>query len=152
VRGRTRIVDPRIETRDLRRVNSTYVSVDRRGHQLRVFKRLRVVRTYPIAVGMAGHDTPTGVRHVLWKQLNPAWHVPNSPWAGSLAGQTIPAGDPGNPLKYAFISLGDGIGIHGTAEDWSIGTSASHGCIRMHVSDVKALYPRVPVGTPVYIR
>ena len=71
---------------------------------------------------------------------------------GQYAGRTIPSGDPRNPLKAAFISLGDGYGIHGTAEEWSIGTKASHGCIRMRVRDVKRLYPRVPVGTRVLIR
>jgi lipoprotein-anchoring transpeptidase ErfK/SrfK len=109
------------------------------------------VKTYSIAVGMAGLETPAGIRQVLEKQVNPAWHVPNSPWAGSLAGQTIPASDPRDPIKARWLGLGDGVGIHGTAEDWSIGTRASHGCIRMHVSDVINLYPRVPVGTPVLI-
>ena len=50
------------------------------------------------------------------------------------------------------MGLRDGIGIHGTGQDWSIGTRASHGCIRMHVDDVIALYKRVPLGTPVLIR
>jgi lipoprotein-anchoring transpeptidase ErfK/SrfK len=78
--------------------------------------------------------------------------VPRSPWAGSLAGQTIPPGSPDNPLKARWLGITSGVGIHGTAEDWSIGQRASHGCIRMHVSDVVDLYPRVPVGTPVLIR
>jgi lipoprotein-anchoring transpeptidase ErfK/SrfK len=49
------------------------------------------------------------------------------------------------------MGLGGGVGIHGTGEDWSIGTRASHGCIRMHVPDVIALYNRTPLGTPVLI-
>ena len=40
----------------------------------------------------------------------------------------------------------------GRREEWSIGTRASHGCIRMRVRDVIDLYSRVPVGTPVFIR
>jgi lipoprotein-anchoring transpeptidase ErfK/SrfK len=44
------------------------------------------------------------------------------------------------------------VGIHGTAAEWSIGTAASHGCIRMRVADVIALYPKVPIGTAVLIR
>jgi L,D-transpeptidase catalytic domain len=142
---------PAVTLKTLARRYSTYMSVDRDHFKLRLFKRLRLVKTYPIAVGRAGLDTPRGLRRVLDKQVNPAWHVPNSSWAGSLAGQTIPPDDPRDPLKARFIDLGDGIGIHGTAEDWSIGTRASHGCIRMHVSDVIALYPRVPVGTLVLI-
>jgi hypothetical protein len=143
-------IAPKVTVKKLARIYSTYISVDRSNFKLRLFKRLRLVKTYPIAVGMAGLDTPAGLRHVLDKQVNPTWHVPNSPWAGSLAGQTIPPG-PNDPLKARLLDLGDGIGIHGTAEDWSIGTRASHGCIRMHVSDVIALYPRVPVGAPVLI-
>jgi lipoprotein-anchoring transpeptidase ErfK/SrfK len=43
------------------------------------------------------------------------------------------------------------VGIHGTGDDASIGTRASHGCIRMHVPDVEELYDEVPVGSPIYI-
>jgi lipoprotein-anchoring transpeptidase ErfK/SrfK len=89
---------------------------------------------------------------VLSKQVNPTWYVPNRPWAGSLAGQTIPPGDPRNPLKARFISLGGGVGFHGTADLASIGQAASHGCIRMRIPDVISLFNRVSVGTPVMIR
>ena len=101
---------------------------------------------------MAGLSTPAGRYSIQDKQVDPAWHVPNSAWAGSLAGSVIPGGAPNNPLKARWMGLVDGVGIHGTAEDWSIGSAASHGCIRMHVSDVKDLYGRVSVGTPVIIR
>ena len=43
----------------------------------------------------------------------------------------------------------DAVGIHGTYADSSIGSAASHGCIRMHIKDVEALYPEVAVGMPV---
>ncbi len=151
VHARVQSLRPAVTLKTLARRYSTYISVDRDHFKLRLFKRLRLVKTYPIAVGMAGLETPAGIRHVLDKQVNPDWHVPNSPWAGSLAGQTIPSSDPADPLKARWLGLGDGVGIHGTSEDWSIGTRASHGCIRMHVSDVIDLYPRVPIGTPVRI-
>jgi lipoprotein-anchoring transpeptidase ErfK/SrfK len=143
---------PSVTVKDLARVYSTVITIDRRNFTLRLFKRLRVVKRYGIAVGQAGLETPPGRYRIRNKQVNPAWHVPHSAWAGSLAGQTIPGGVPGNPLKARWLGIANGVGIHGTAEDWSIGTAASHGCIRMHVSDVIALYPRVPVGTPVLIR
>jgi hypothetical protein len=145
-------IRPSVTLRELSRVYGTYVSIDRRTFTLRLFKRLRVVRRYGVAVGMAGYETPRGVRRVLYKDRNPAWHAPNRPWAGALAGQTIPPGDPRNPLKAWFIALGGGVGIHGTSEEWTIGTRASHGCIRMRVRDVIRLAPSVPVGTPVLIR
>jgi lipoprotein-anchoring transpeptidase ErfK/SrfK len=128
------------------------ITIDRDSFTLRLFRRLRPWKRYGIAVGMAGLDTPAGTYHIQNKQVNPAWHVPNSPWAGSLAGQVIPGGAPDNPLKARWMGVANGVGIHGTAEDWSIGTRASHGCIRMHVSDVIDLYPRVPVGTTVLIK
>ena len=85
-------------------------------------------------------------------QVNPTWTAPNSPWAGELAGQSVSGNDPSNPLRARWMGIVDGVGIHGTAMDWSIGTRASHGCIRMHVPDVIDLYNRVPIGAPVYIR
>ena len=145
-------VRPRVGVKRLRSIYGTYVSIDRSSFRLRLFKRLRRVRTYRIAVGRAGYGTPGGLFRIRSKDWNPAWHVPNSPWAGSLRGQRIPPGDPRNPLRVVFMSLGGAIGIHGTSEPWSIGTRASHGCIRMRAGDVRNLAGRVPIGTPVLIR
>jgi lipoprotein-anchoring transpeptidase ErfK/SrfK len=142
---------PKVTVKDLPKRYGTVLTIDRNHFKLRLFKRLRVVKTYPIAVGMAGLETPAGLYNITDKQVNPSWHVPNSPWAGSLAGQTIPPG-PADPIKARWLGITDGVGIHGTAEDWSIGSRASHGCIRMHIPDVIALYRRVPLGTPVLIR
>ena len=152
LRAKINVDHPEVTKRTLRHRNPTILTVDRSGLRLRLFKRLKISKRYSIAVGMAGYDTPTGVFRIQSKQVNPVWHVPNSPWAGSLAGQTIPGGAANNPLKARWLGVNGSVGIHGTAEDWSIGTRASHGCIRMHVSDVVDLYPRVPVGTPVLIR
>jgi lipoprotein-anchoring transpeptidase ErfK/SrfK len=136
----------------LQRRNRRIITIDRDSFTLRLFRSLRPWKRYGIAVGMAGLDTPSGTYRIQNKQVNPAWHVPNSPWAGSLAGQVIPGGRADNPLKARWLGVANGVGIHGTAEDWSIGSRASHGCIRMHVSDVIDLYPRVPVGTTVLIK
>ena len=141
---------PKITVKDLPKKYGTVLTIDRGHFKLRLFKRLRLVKTYPIAVGMAGLETPAGLYSITDKQVNPSWHVPNSSWAGSLAGQTIPPG-PADPIKARWLGITDGVGIHGTAEDWSIGHAASHGCIRMHVWDVEDLYPRVPLHTPIYV-
>ena len=143
---------PRIGVNRLRSIYGTYISIDRSSFRLRLFKRLRRVRTYGIAVGAAGYGTPGGTFRIQGKDWNPAWHVPNSAWAGSLRGKTIPPGDPRNPLRVVFMSLGGSIGIHGTSEPWSIGTRASRGCIRMRSGDVRNLANRTPVGTLVLIR
>jgi lipoprotein-anchoring transpeptidase ErfK/SrfK len=149
---RTVRVPAEVNANDLPRIYGTVLTVDRANFKLRLFKRLKWSKTYPIAVGAAGYDTPPGLYTIANKQVNPAWHVPNSAWAGDLAGQVIPGGAPNNPLKARWLGIADGVGIHGTAEAWSIGSRASHGCIRMHVPDVIDLYPRVPVGTKVLIR
>ena len=152
LRSTINVDHPEVTRRTLARRNATVLTVDRDGLRLRLFKRLKIAKRYPIAIGAAGFDTPTGLFTIQSRQVDPTWHVPDSDWAGSMRGQTIPGGDPRNPLKARWLGVNGSVGIHGTAEDWSIGTRASHGCIRMHVSDVIDLYPRVPLGTPVLIR
>ncbi len=128
----------------------TIIIVDRGHFKLRLYKKLKLKKTYGIAVGQSGLETPAGLYSVTDKQVNPAWHVPTSAWAGDLAGKTIPPG-PGNPIVARWIGLVDGVGIHGTDAPGSIGSAASHGCIRMIPAQVIDLYDRVPMGTPVYI-
>jgi lipoprotein-anchoring transpeptidase ErfK/SrfK len=146
----TRPVHPRWTVANLGARYGTYLLVSRETFTLRLYKRLKLVKTYGIAVGMQGLDTPAGLYDINDKQINPSWHVPNSAWAGSLAGRIIPPG-PDDPIKARWMGFYNGAGIHGTSEDWSIGHAASHGCIRMHIWDVEDLYPRVPLGTPIYV-
>jgi lipoprotein-anchoring transpeptidase ErfK/SrfK len=105
-----------------------------------------------VAVGQPAYPTPSGLFSIQDKQVNPVWSVPNSPWAGELQGTTVDGGSAANPLKARWMGIVNGVGIHGTGEDYSIGSAASHGCIRMHVPDVKDLFARVSVGTPVLIK
>ena len=62
----------------------------------------------------------------------------------------IPPG-PDDPLKARWLGFYDGSGIHGTDDIGSLGTAASHGCIRMSIPDVTELYSLVPMHTPIYI-
>jgi hypothetical protein len=146
----TRPVRPRWTVQNLPRRFGTYLLVSRETFTLRLYKHLKLVKTYGIAVGQAGLETPAGLYDINDKQINPSWHVPNSAWAGDLAGRIIPPG-PDDPIKARWMGFWDGAGIHGTVEDWSIGHAASHGCIRMHIWDVEELYPRVPLHTPIYV-
>jgi lipoprotein-anchoring transpeptidase ErfK/SrfK len=143
---------PKIGTRQLARAYRTIITVDRSSFKLRVFKRLKFSKSYAVAVGQPIYPTPSGLFHITTKQVNPTWSVPNSPWAGELQGTVVQGGTAANPLKARWMGIVNGVGIHGTGEDGSIGSRASHGCIRMHVADVIDLYPRIPVGTPVLIR
>ena len=120
--------------------------------RLRLFKRLKFVKSYGVAVGQPAYPTPRGLFAIANKAVNPPWTAPNSPWAGAYRNETVAGGSAENPLKARWMGIANGVGIHGTGEPGSIGSRASHGCIRMTVPDVIDLYPRVPVGTPVLIR
>ena len=141
---------PEVTTKDLPRAYARYIVINRSSFTLRFFHHLRLERSYTVAVGQQGLETPAGLYHAQDKQVDPSWHVPNSAWAGSLAGQVIPPG-PADPLKARWIGIFNGAGIHGTDEVSSLGHAFSHGCVRMAIPDVIDLYDRVQVGDPIYI-
>ena len=58
---------------------------------------------------------------------------------------------PADPIKARWMGIAGGAGIHGTDEVGSLGSAASHGCIRMAIPDVIALFDQVNVGDPVFI-
>ena len=151
VRPRPHVTPTPTTRADLRRGHPHYITIDRSGHRLRYYRNLRLAATYAIAVGQVGLETPAGLYSIQNKAVDPAWHVPKKRWAGRLAGKVIPGGRADNPLKSRWMGIVDGAGIHGTDDVSSLGTNASHGCIRMSIPDVKELYERVPVGAPVYI-
>jgi len=146
----TRVVHPHLNTARLAYKYQTFITIDRAHFKLRLWKNLRLARTYTIAVGRQGLETPAGQYEINDRQVNPSWHVPNSSWAGALAGRVIPPG-PDDPIKARWLGFYNGAGIHGTDELSSLGTAASHGCIRMSIPDVLQLYPLVPLHTPIYV-
>ena len=147
----TEIVKPKV-TRDQLAEKYPLVLVAERGSfKLKVFRRLQLKTAYTVAFGQVGFDTPAGLYHIQNKAVNPAWSVPKKPWAGSLGGTVVPGGTPQNPLKARWLGIFDGAGIHGTDQTGSLGSAASHGCIRMAIPDVIELYDQVPVGAPIYI-
>jgi lipoprotein-anchoring transpeptidase ErfK/SrfK len=151
VRASVSVVRPKVTTDSIARTTPAVLVVDRKDFRLRLYTRLRLKKTYTIAVGQVGLETPAGLYHIQNKQVDPAWHVPDSDWAGKLRGKVIPSGDPGNPIKSRWLGIFDGAGIHGTDAISSLGSAASHGCVRMAIPDVKELYDEVPVGAPIYI-
>jgi L,D-transpeptidase catalytic domain/Putative peptidoglycan binding domain len=146
----TRVVYPQVSTAELAKQYPAFITIDRGSFTLRLFRDLRFYKAYRIAVGRQGLETPAGEYEIDDKQVNPSWHVPNSPWAGSLAGQIIPPG-PADPIKARWLGFYNGAGIHGTDDVGSLGSAASHGCIRMSIPDVEELYALVPLHTPIYI-
>jgi len=143
-------VQPEVTEDDLASQYPTYLTLDRTNFQLRFWRDLKPQKTYTVAVGAQGFDTPAGVYNLESKQVNPTWYVPDREWAGDLAGEVVPPG-PDNPLKERFMGIFAGAGIHGTDDVASLGTAASHGCVRMSIPDVVELYDQVEVGTPIYI-
>lgn len=107
------------------------ISVDTNAFTLSLTQNGKVINTYPVAVGAPNTPTPLGSWRIIQKTMNPGgpfgtrWMKLNVPWGG--------------------------YGIHGTDNPSSIGTAASHGCVRMYNEDVNELYDIVPLGTPVQI-
>jgi lipoprotein-anchoring transpeptidase ErfK/SrfK len=105
------------------------VNVDLSTRKLVVKSDGKVVGTYDVTVGKAGHETPTGsykLSKVVW---NPSWTPPDSKWADTAEAKE--PGERGNPMGRVKIFFEDQLYIHGTAESESLGEPASHGCIRM---------------------
>jgi L,D-transpeptidase ErfK/SrfK len=117
----------------------------------------REVITYPVSIGKMDWRTPLGLTHVIQKQKDPAWYPPESVRKEHAAsGDPLPAGPvppgPDNPLGQYAMRLAAGNGtylIHGTNNPIAVGLAVTHGCVRMYPDDVAALFPLIPVGTPV---
>jgi lipoprotein-anchoring transpeptidase ErfK/SrfK len=126
------------------------VIVIRRGsNRLYLYNGIRPWRVFGVATGQSQYPTPTGRWQIVVKWRNPWWYPPHTAWAQGA--KPIPPG-PGNPLGTRWMGLSaSGVGIHGTPDDASIGYSASHGCIRMHISDAEWLFNHVRIGTTVFI-
>jgi hypothetical protein len=150
VRAHVHTTQPEVTKSEVAAEYPSYLTLDRSTFTLRLWKHLKLAKSYTVAVGQEGLETPAGLYHIQEKEENPSWHVPNSAWAGSLAGQVIPPG-PEDPIKARWMGIFEGAGIHGTEELESLGSAASHGCVRMSIPDVIELYPQVEVGTPIYI-
>lgn len=103
----------------------------------------KVKKVYAVAVGAQHTPTPAGDFAVKTRLVDPTYYHP---------GKVIPAGAT-NPLGTRWIGLSTkGYGIHGTNAEDSIGKAASHGCIRMHRTDLEELFAEVEVGDQVEIR
>ena len=151
LKAKTATVKPKVTESDVWAQNPVIVTVAHDAQTVRVFKKGDVVATYRVAVGSDEFPTPRGRFAVDRKETNPVWNVPNSEWAGDLAGKRIPGGDPRNPLVARWVGISGPVGFHGTKDLGSIGSRASHGCVRMRPGDVIDLHDRVEVGTPILI-
>jgi hypothetical protein len=116
---------------------------------LYMYENGKIAREWPVAVGTGGYPTPTGEYTVELLRYMPTWINPDPTGWGADMPAMIPPG-PGNPLGVRAINwTAPGIRFHGTSATSSIGTAASHGCVRMYNEDVIELYDVVKVGTPI---
>jgi lipoprotein-anchoring transpeptidase ErfK/SrfK len=125
------------------------IVIRRKSNKLFLYDGSRYRRFFGVATGQSQYPTPLGRFSIVVKWRNPWWYPPNSPWAQGE--KPIPPG-PDNPLGTRWMGLSaPGVGIHGTPSDASIGYSASHGCIRMHIPQAEWLFNHVEIGTTVFI-
>jgi lipoprotein-anchoring transpeptidase ErfK/SrfK len=145
IRLSLRPVEPEVRVEDLPPV----VVIQRESKRLHLYEGGALVRSFPIATGTAQYPTPIGEFAIVDMQRNPWWYPPPSDWAKDA--KPIPPG-PSNPLGTRWMGFDRYmVGIHGTSNAASIGTPASHGCVRMYTWDAEWLFDRVRHGTPVFV-
>ena len=150
----THHTQPKVSESQLLRDYGTVLILNRGAFELTLYKDLKPAKSYNVAVGAVGLETPAGLYHIQNKAVDPAWTKPHSDWVPKdEQGDVVPGGTPQNPLKARWMGIFDGAGIHGIdpSEYGTIGHAASHGCVRMRIPDVIELYDKVPVGAPIYI-
>ena len=130
-------------------------AADRRPRRLpaALLQEAQARETYSVARRQVGLETPAGLYHIQNKAVNPAWTCRTRRGSEGRARQGHPRRHAENPLKARWLGIYDGAGIHGIdpSQYGTIGHAASHGCVRMRIPDVEALYDKVPVGAPIYI-
>lgn len=121
--------------------------------ELHLYEDGDVARAWPVAVGMGGSPTPTGVFTVGAKRHRPTWYNPAPDGWGRHMPRVIGPG-PDNPLGVRALNWDRGghdtlIRFHGTPNEASIGQAASRGCVRLRNADVVELYDTIPSGTAI---
>lgn len=131
---------------------TTAILVRVREQRLYFYEDATLSGVYRVSTGTPQYPTPMGRFRVVQKIVNPSWTNPAPDGWGKDMPAYIPPGLD-NPLGTRALQLNaPGILIHGTQNVRALGTPASHGCIRMSMAEIEALFPRVPVGTPVFVR
>ena len=118
-------------------------------NKLYLYEDGKITHEYLVATGEPAYPTPTGEYYITEKRYMPTWVNPDPDgWGASMPASIGPG--PGNPLGTRALNWNaSGIRFHGTEATYSLGYNASHGCVRMAMPDVEALYEMVDVGTPI---
>ena len=108
------------------------VTVNIPAYRLDVYVGDSLARTMEVAVGMPRFPTPRGAFAITSVEWNPWWIPPDRPWA---ARERPMRPGPGNPMGHVKLNFRPLYFLHGTPLERSIGTAASHGCIRLANAD-----------------
>ncbi len=127
-------------TRPYRTAWAVAVSLGRREAVVR--RAGRVVWRFPVAVGAPATPTPSG-RFAVTDRIRFR--------SSGVYGCCALALTARQPRIAQGWGGGDRIAIHGTTAPGTVGTAASHGCLRARTGDVRRLVRSVPLGSPVTI-
>ncbi len=148
--------------------DEVYLRVVVAENSIYLMRGKQLLERYPVATGKGSFleynrshgggwqfDTPVGVFTVGRKETDPVWYAPD--WFYIEKGLRVPT--PTSPKRYFpgdmgshAIYLGEGLAIHGTKNQASVGRPVSHGCMRMAKGDIDEVYALVEVGTKVLIQ
>lgn len=152
----TRIIVAQVgrqEHRRGKRPRVTRIEVDKVKRRLRAYdKDGRLVAAYPASIGSEDKPTPSGAYKVRRIARFPEWRYnPRYAFKEIKTTQAFRvASGPNNPLGTVWIGINKpSYGIHGTPDAEEVGTSFSHGCVRLTNWDVQALAAMVTRGTVV---
>lgn len=125
---------------------SQLIIINKANNKLAYYQNGELQKEYKVATGYKNSLTPEGTFKIIKKIKNRPYYK-----------EKIPGGDPRNPLGDRWLGLavpgtyGNTYGIHGNNNPSSIGTYASAGCIRMYDEEVRELFDKVALNTPVTI-
>jgi|tagenome__1003787_1003787.scaffolds.fasta_scaffold20888826_1 hypothetical protein len=122
---------------------STWIRASLHDRRIWLMHGSRPLASFPAAIGAVTTPTPAG-RYSVTDSL--ATGDPSGPfgwYAFGLSGH--------QPHLPPYWSGGDQLAIHGTDDPASIGTAASHGCLRISPQALTRLRPALRLGTPVVI-
>ncbi|KZM53350.1 MULTISPECIES: L,D-transpeptidase [Aeribacillus] len=128
------------------KIDGQLIIINKSVNKLAFFEDGILQRVFHVATGKYAQLTPEGIFPIVTK-------IKNRPYFK----EKIPGGDPRNPLGDRWLGLdalgyyGNNFAIHGNNNPRSIGTYASSGCVRMHNAEIRWLFEKVELHTPVII-
>jgi L,D-transpeptidase ErfK/SrfK len=126
----------------------TKLVVDLGDRRVVVYRHRQEIARYPVAVGQAGWETPSGAFKIHQMRRDPEWRHP-------ITQVVTPAG-PENPLGDRWIGFYQGenmaLGFHGTPHEALVGQAVSHGCLRMRNRDINVMFEQVGLGVVVIVQ